>query len=346
MADQDTAGTGAKDEGTKEEDQNPFAGFQTEQYKQGEREDAPKGEEQKKEAPAEQKKASAPGSAAKKEEQQPDDEDDDEDDAGADDGAGKPKKPAQKRIGELTRKFREEERLRIAAERRLRELEARGGDDDGESAGKPAGTADKKKAPAADEKKDGEKEPKPEDYEFGELDSRYIRALARYEADQRFAELEAKREERQQQEQLTAQQRAAQEKFQARIEEGEEKYEDFHEKVVLGAEEGTWPLSQVLGELIVESEVGADIAYHLATNPDEAATVYRQSPLEQARYFGKMEAKFSAAPAAASEKEPAKPKTPKAPAPVDTPRGRGGKFQVTADTDDFAAFERVAQEIK
>jgi hypothetical protein len=243
--------------------------------------------------------------------------------APAADGAP-PKKvqTAQERINELTRARREAERKAEDLQRQLEELR------------RPP-----KEAPAEPVTEEVKGPPKPEDFEFGELDSAYIAAVVDYNMDRRLAEFSERQEQ-------ARQQATVQSKFQSTVERGRGKYDDFEEKVVRGAQDGAWPLSEALGVLLVESEVGEDIAYHLATNPDEAAQVYSQAPMEQARYFGRLEAKFSAARAAATGGEsavtPATAKAPQAPPPVTLARGSGGRFQATAASDDFAAFEASA----
>lgn len=310
-------------------EESPFAGFQSEAYDAGkpietEPDAAPEPEpkEEVEEAPAKDDTPQPPA----EEGEQP---------APADkEGDLQPKKTAQERINEITRARREAERRAEAAEARTRELEAR-------LSAPPKEAAPPKVESAKEVAAEGD--PKPDDYEYGELDSGYIRALASHEADKRFAELRQQDEQVRTDRALQEKQSAAREQFEVMISSGSKKHEDFYEKVVVGSEKGAWPLSEVLGELILESDVGNDVAYHLATHPEEADRVHRSSPVEQARYFGRMETQFSAGQTAASGTagKPA-PRTPKAPQPVETARGAGGQFHATADTDDFSAFEARA----
>jgi len=236
----------------------------------------------------------------------------------------KPKQTAQERINELTRLRREAERKAESLEARLQEMERR-----------PAPEPEPKPVPEA--KPEGP--PDPTTYDYGELDPRYITALVGYQTDQRIAAFRQEEEVKANRQQAEREQRAVQEKFAEKIDAGSKKHDDYYEKVVVGAEKGEWALSPDLGKMLVESDVGDDIAYHLATHPDEALGVYRQTPVEQARYFGKLEAKFSADQSAAPGKTEAKP--PKAPPPVMPARGADGKFQPSADSEDFSAFERL-----
>lgn len=272
-----------------------------------------------------------------------DDEDsgDDDGDSGDDDGRSKKKgkQTAQERINEVTRLRREAERRAEAAEAELQRLkhqpppppdDAKGGDGEAEE--------------GAAEAKEGEP-PDPDDFDYGELDPRYIRSLASYEARQEFQKLREKEEETRAEEAARKAQEEARERFEEQVAKGSKKHEDFYEKVIIGAEKGEWALSEHLGQLLANSDVGDDIAYHLASHPEEAAQVYRQTPLEQARYFGKMEAKFTAGSSAATGEEAGKTtetRTPKAPPPVKPARGSDGKFSPSASTDDFSAFEAHA----
>ena len=68
--------------------------------------------------------------------------------------------------------------------------------------------------------------------------------------------------------------------------------------------------------LIVESEVGPQLLYHLATNPEEAERIAELSPLRQIAEIGKLEDKMQ---------KPVR-KTSNAPAPIDpVPQGRSGQ---------------------
>ena len=79
------------------------------------------------------------------------------------------------------------------------------------------------------------------------------------------------------------------------------------------------PLSAIMQEMVMDSDLGAEIAYQLCKNPDEALAIGRLSPLEQARRLGALEASLSRPPAS---------KVTKAPDPVTPIGGAGG---ATAD---------------
>ena len=256
--------------------------------------------------------------------------------------AAKPKKSVQDRINKATRERYKAERERDELKARIAALEA----------GKTPLT---EKKPG--DKADDDAAPDPTKFDYGALDAKYIRALARYEA-----KLELKEQAKNQQtEKLTAEQQKAFDKFQAQKsvfeEKGAELLDDFEEVVMQGARDKAWPLSDALGALLFESEFGPDIAYELASNPTLAKEVFGKSAGAQAVWLGKQEAKRESAGSGAKPKtaeelaaaEAAKTKTPagdgkvtKAPTPIQRARGQGSNTSVPGDTNDFAAFEAAA----
>jgi len=293
-----------------EQKNDPFAGFSTEAFAGGEpiEEEAP---------------VAAPALAP-----EPVNEEGGAEEAGdAPVPAPKKAQTAQERIDELTRARRQAEREAADLRKRLDEFQR---------TAERVVVVEQEPPKEAAKSAAAEGPPKAEEFEFGELDPAYIAAVVDYQAERKFAEFR----ERDAQER---QQAAVRSRFEQQVLQGRERYPDFDDVVVKGAQEGTWPLSETLGVLLVQSEVGEDIAYHLASNPDEAMNVFRQAPVEQARFFGRLEAKFSAARAAATGDDAATPvtkKPPQAPPPVTPGRGAGGQFQATAASDDFLAFER------
>lgn len=251
---------------------------------------------------------------------------------------------ASKRIGEVKKAGRvaiaAEQQRNDTLERRLAALE-----------GKPLTPA---KAGATD---DPNKEPDPKDFEFGEMDTKFIRALARFEARQ---ELKAGEDNQKKTKEQQDAEREAAEIVTSRTaleEAGAEAYDDFDEVVTESRklepdDAGFWPLSREMGKLVLASDVGHHIAYHLASHPDEARKIFGKTPLEQAAYFGRLEAKFEATPGAKDPKDELQAggqqqqtlKTPKAPAPPkNKARGSGGTTPLSAATTDFAAFEAKAR---
>lgn len=249
-----------------------------------------------------------------------------------------------KRIGQATAKQRAAERA-LAAEREERARERGAWEARISALEKGPLTAAK-----AEDKKDPNA-PRPEDFEFGTLDEKYIRALARYEAKQEIlAEQQTQRQNTE-----TAAQAAARAEFQTKLdafqEAGVKKFGDgFIEDVVESGRRGDWPLPAVVGELIFESPQGPEIAHFLSQpeNLAEAQRIEKLKPASQAAAFGRLEAKFSTPVAVAADDKTdttvkaTVPATKAPPVPQSRARGAGGKAQVSPETSDFAAFEAMA----
>lgn len=105
------------------------------------------------------------------------------------------------------------------------------------------------------------------------------------------------------------------------IEAAKAKFEDF-EEVALSND---IPIADPTVIAIKESDYGADIAYYLGQNPEEAKRIANLSPLGQAKAIGKIEARFEKE--AEAEEKPAAPPPPKkattAPKPPSRVSGRG-----------------------
>lgn len=225
--------------------------------------------------------------------------------------APKPKQTAAERIAEVVAKQRAAERRAEAAERALAER-------------------DKPRTEDAAPKTLESGEPDPTKYDYGEADPQFIRDLARHEARQEFAQLK-------EQDRRASQVQEVDRSWEAAQDAARSKFADFDEKVWEGAHEGKWACTPVMLEAIKSTETGGEVAYHLASNPDEARRIAALNPLSQVRELGKLEARLAAPPT----KEPGpKPKTATdAPPPPDgAARGAGGKFVVSDDTDDFQSF--------
>jgi len=184
----------------------------------------------------------------------------------------------QKRIAKLERKH---ERERIAQQTREQIAQEQ----------KPSAPSD-------------DPEPKEADFEtYGE----YLKALAKHEARQM---LRAEREAAEQERSKKAQQSEA-ERYQARqtelIEKGEDKYEDFED--VIKSDTNTYSRAAFLAML--ESDMGAELLYFLAKNPDEGKRISALPAYAQAKEIGKLEDKLQAKPQKQISKapEPIKPVT-------------------------------------
>lgn len=271
------------------------------------------------------------------------DADEDEDLSEEPEASGEKKKsPAQKRIDELTRLRRqaertaeEERRQRQALEERIARLE------------KPSQEPSAEKQQDAPDEEDSPKPPDPADYTYGEVDSQYLSDMVSFNVSQKLQEEKQKEAEKRQAEAATRQQRELSEKWDALGETGKTTYDDFEDVVIGGANAGRYQLSPTLAQAIPESEFGADILYHLASNPKESARVAEMSPVRQVAYLGRLEAALEQS---AKRKKGSSTKVSKAPPPPKKrqPRGAGGKFAASFDpaTTDFREFEQGFRELQ
>lgn len=259
---------------------------------------------------------------------------DDKEDGEGEEGK-EPKKgkiSAKERIQQLNRQLRESEKARETDrkgfEARFERLEK----------GLPAASADDTKAPTA-------VAPDPTDlekYPLGALDDAYIEDKLEFLAEQKAeAKLGSLLQREQQKDQQAESERVALE-LQARAEtvasKGAELFADFDEIVVKPAMAGDFDLDQPTFEAVADAEHGPQILYNLATDPKEAARVAKLSPYNQLKYVLDENAKL------AGTKPPEPRKIPGADAPpAPTVRGQGARKIVSADTTDFAAFEKLAK---
>jgi hypothetical protein len=109
--------------------------------------------------------------------------------------------------------------------------------------------------------------------------------------------------------------------YQEREEAAREKYNDFEQV----AYNPNLRVTTVMAEAIRDSDVGADVAYWLGSNPKEAERISRLSDIAQAREIGKIENKLSI--------DPVVKKTTSAPSPISpvTSRSSGNQSYDTTD---------------
>lgn len=240
------------------------------------------------------------------------------------------KSTAAERISDLTAKMRSEQRRADSLEARLRELEAGGT----QKSGAAPLTGDQSAANS------GDTPPDPSKFDYGELDPKYIAALARHETAQALKAQKAEDDKTRQAQAADEKRQEQAQKQDVLVKAGVKLFDDFDEVVMQGARDGAWELTRTLGELILDDpEFGPRIAYELAKDPDESRRVAKLSEAQQAAYFGKQQAKFEAA----KPSQRTAPKTPQAPPPPKTPKGGSGSNKVGADSTDFAAVEKAWQ---
>lgn len=232
----------------------------------------------------------------------------------SDEGKKKPQ-GVQKRLDELTKRAGDAERARNATqqqlERTLKLLEQA-------MSGKPA------QAEAKGETDDPEpQEPDVAKYNDQEAYNRdyrqYLRDVAKREG--RIAARETQRQEREASQKRTQEEaaRKAHESYQARVVKAREKYQDYDERVY----SESVPFTRPMADAIAESEYGPDVAYHLATNPEEFSRISALSPRGQFMELGYLTAQFRQQ----AKTETAKPQVSQAPRPI-RPLGGGGSAPV------------------
>lgn len=176
--------------------------------------------------------------------------------------------------------------------------------------------------------------PNPEDYAYGDADPAFQEALIDWKAEQifqkRFGEYSEKLNIEQQ---ATALDRT----YAQHVAAVREELPDYDEKVTEAGRQGRWPCPKEVAALIKSSPVGPKVAYHLATNLDDAHQLASLPPIQQAAAFGMIAAQFVNQPA---------PKTNIATnAPMPAPaRTKGGQFAATNELrDDLSQKDWLAR---
>lgn len=145
-------------------------------------------------------------------------------------------------------------------------------------------------------------EPKIEN--FNDFDE-YVAAKAEYIASKKINETLAEREQRVAAERVAAAQWRAVENWNKRLEATTAELPDF-EEVVGGSD---LPMTDLMRDAIIESEMGPKIAYWLANNPQEAHKIAGMSPFQTVAAIGRLEERLES-----QAKAPKKPTS--APSPV------------------------------
>jgi DNA repair exonuclease SbcCD ATPase subunit len=102
---------------------------------------------------------------------------------------------------------------------------------------------------------------------------------------------------RQQMQQVEAQQRQAEAmKFQTAIAEGQAKYPDFTQKVMDPNLPSLREINSSAFEAVMDSDNAVDIAYYLASNPQEVYAFASMSPVQAIKQVTRIEAQFAAKP--------------------------------------------------
>lgn len=156
-------------------------------------------------------------------------------------------------------------------------------------------------------------EPKREEFRDDET---FTQAQIDHLAEKKAAEKLAERERVQAAEQRT-------EAFLEKAEKATERYPDF-QAVVFNP---SVRINDDMAEFIAESDLGADVAYHLGKHPLEAAKIAQMSPVKAVIALSKLQAEIAAKPKATPSNAPEPIK------PVGT-RGKSSSSTLPSDDDD------------
>jgi hypothetical protein len=121
--------------------------------------------------------------------------------------------------------------------------------------------------------------------------------------------------------------------------EGSAKYKDFRDVISRPTESGGPAFTTIMTEALFESDIGIDVAYELAKNPQETYKIAKLSPVAQAKAIFEAEAKVKA--------KQVPPKS-KAPAPVKPVRGGSSAAQSKPVSEmsmaEYAAYRQKQME--
>lgn len=130
---------------------------------------------------------------------------------------------------------------------------------------------------------------KPKSENFDNYDD-FLEALADYKAETKLVELDNKRKQAEIETTRKTEEKRQEERRHALVDDGEDKYDDFHEVVSASKLQIAEPAYLA----ILESDLSSDLVYFLAKNDDEATRISALTPYAQAKEIGKLEDKLSA----------------------------------------------------
>lgn len=151
-------------------------------------------------------------------------------------------------------------------------------------------------------------------------DEAYFEALADFKAEQKVQQFSQQTQAERAQEADAKQTATRFDLYRERVTQSAEAMPDYHE--VVGQSEV--PAAPHVLESILDSDVGPQLAYHLAQNPDVAERLNGMTPVQAARELGRLEEKLSQPKAGAAT--PTAKRTTNAPAPITPVRGGSGQF--------------------
>ncbi len=247
--------------------------------------------------------------------------------------AQKPAKGVQKRIDELTERWRSEERSRVSTEKRLEETlgllkQAMTGKPAAEAA-----TSEDGEPVEPDSSKYTEQEAYNKDYRS------YLRNLARYEGRQEFKAQQKREQETRAKQSAEDRQRSAVNSYQERVSKAREKYPDY-DQVAHG---NHWSPTKAMADAILEHDAGPDIAHYLGSHVEDAQRISQLSPNGQLIELGLIAAKLSPAQADATQGKTPVSQAPKPIRPLTTASAAGGGSRDSEDSMESYAAKRTKQ---
>ena len=217
-------------------------------------------------------------------------------------------KPGEKPVKKVSRRSKRIESL----SRRLRETEVELEAERQKNAKPPAADDDTPEEPEAADPGIDPSDPRPdmEDFETAEDHSEAMTEWVLRK--QSRADTVAS-----QQEALRTHHEKIQQGWEEQLETAKEAHSDFDEAMESGV-----MVPKATEEAIMGSEVGAEIAYHLAKNPEEAESLFGLSPVGQIRAIGRIEARL--APHHNGKGQQQEPRVSNAPKPITPVGGKAG----------------------
>ena len=153
----------------------------------------------------------------------------------------------------------------------------------------------------------------------------YLDALADHKASQKFDHLAKEREAKESQTRQQQEVAKLHESYTKQTEQARQAYGDFDDVV----QDPDLPISQAMAEAIMRSTNGADVAYYLGKNPDQAARIASLDPFSAAVEIGRI---------AATIVRPQPRKTSNAPPPI---QPVGARATPVTDPDKMSADEWI-----
>jgi hypothetical protein len=173
--------------------------------------------------------------------------------------------------------------------------------------------------------------------EYEEAEEAYLDRLA----DWKFEQREKAAREREERDKLIKEHETAQKTYAERVAAFAKEVEDYHE-VIEGIDDIIFPPAAL--DAITSSELGAQIAYELAKNREEAERIAKLPPGRIYREIGKLEARLEAK-ASAPKTEAQPKKTTNAPHPITPVGGKAsGAPKRLEDAKTQAEFEAMVRE--